>query len=280
MTQDDTTALTWFHQWLLLVVFYCSDSAWSSPFLVQFRMSQRQFHSLRRARGCLHPNRLINSNPSVSFYYMIWQSLPVHVQAVQPPSSPWSDLQDLQCLHRIQLGPGTCNSDSTASSAVQKLRNCGNMWKLCQSCSCGVWKHCALSTFITLTRGFTSSTSKPITPWVPWCQLCAIVHLRHLKGSNPCKLAIATLVIPSSQSLHGLFHKSIFVQEETIWPERRHEKANPLRPRPTCVVSAMLMFNTKLLRFLWCMRMEEPGSNWSWSDKEHLRAGGGGRKVV
>ena len=30
MTQDDTTALTWFHQWLLLVVFYCSDSAWSS----------------------------------------------------------------------------------------------------------------------------------------------------------------------------------------------------------------------------------------------------------
>ena len=101
-------------------------------------------------------------------------------------------------------------------------------------------------------------TNHTLSAMVP---LCAIVHLRHLKASNPCKLAIATLLIPSSQSLHGLFHKSIFAQAETIWPERRHEKANPLRPRPTCVVSAMLMFNTKLLRFLWCMRMEEPGSN-------------------
>ena len=225
MTQDDTTALTWFHQWSLLVVFYCSDSAWSSPFLVQFRMSQRQFHSLRRARGCLHSNGLIHSNHSVSFYYMIWQYLPVHVQAVQPPSSPWSDLQDLQCLHRIQLGPGTCNSDSTASSAVQKL-----------SCSCGVWKHCALSTFITLTRGFTSSTSKPITPWVPWC------HYVPLFTCVTWKVWIyVSLLLPPLWFLHPSLCTVCFTSQSSRKQRRYGRKEDTRKPIP-CDPGPLVLF--------------------------------------
>ena len=268
MTQDDRTNLTWFNQWSFLVCFYCSDSAWSSPFLVQFRMSQRQFHSLRCARGRLDPNRLIPIILLVStcfdnIFLSMWRSSLLHLHDLIFKTSnvcvgfSWGLVQ-MQRLYSF-----ICS----AKAVFLHLKS----WKHLETLSEQLWYFKTLC-LVNLHHAHKrvdfvyQQTNHTLSAMVP---LFAVTWRVQIHTSLLLQ-TIATPVISQSQSLHSLFHTSIFVQAETIWPERRHKKANSLQPRPTCVVSAMLIFNTKLLRFLWCMRMEEPGSNWSWSDKEHL----------
>ena len=210
-----------------------------------------------------------HSNHSIGFY-MLWQHLLVHV-AIQPPSSPWSDLQDLQCLRRIQLGPG---ADAATLQLHLECKSCVSTSEIVETCGNSVR---AAVVFQNTVPCQPSSRSQEGWLRLPANQShleChgAIVRC-HSKGSNPHKLAIASDCHPCDSPIpvfaQFVSHVNLRASRNDMAGKKTQKSQFP-QPRPTCVVSAMLIFNTKLLRFLWCMRMEEPGSNWSWCDKEHL----------